>query len=356
MVSKKYLFSLPLKFNRKTLLVGVAIFICIYSFGQVLPVGAQQFLFNSTELQEIVIETDYKQLIKEKNKENYQPASLLVTISELKTVTYPIQIRTRGNMRKKICQYPPLKLKFDKERLLQEGLDTTFNSLKLVVGCKKGKAYDVFVLKEYLAYQLYAALTDYSLRTQLVKLQIKSPQLKAPSQTTYAFFIENQDALAARFSGRCVRPTRVRNRFLCEDQLALLTLFQYMIGNTDWSYANGHNIRFIRSLNEERLIPVAYDFDYAGLVNAPYAVHHESIGMTDVQIRYFMGRLKNQAAFEGVKSIFLENKATLYQIINDFKIMKEKDRKSVKAYLNEFYKILENPKLFKKRILENCLD
>jgi len=233
------------------------------------------------------IDTDFKKLVKKKYNENYQGATLTFEDAMGKPAVYKAKIRTRGNIRKKVCHFPPLKLKFKKEWLAANGMDSVFNDLKLVVGCKKGNFYHELVLKEYLAYQLYATLTDFHFRTQLVDITIHDMSEDRKPHQTKAFLIENQDEMAFRFNGRCTKPKVMRSKTISEDQLALLTLFQYMIGNTDWAFPNSHNVRFIVTRNHPKVIPIAYDFDYAGLVNAPYAVHRESIGIEDIQARYF---------------------------------------------------------------------
>jgi len=305
---------------------------------------------------QLTLETDFKTLVKKKYQEKYQPATIEVQDSMGNAIAYQAKVRTRGNIRKKVCYYPPIKLKFKKTWLAENGMDSVFNDLKLVIGCKKGGFYSGLVLKEYLAYQLYAVLTDYHFRSQLVDVTIKDTKDNWKPYKTKAFIIENQDEMASRYNGRCTKPRIMRSKSIWEDQLALLTLFQYMIGNTDWAFANSHNVRFVRSRDKLRVIPIAYDFDYSGLVNAPYAVHRESIGIEDIQERYFLGNCKHKKSCERVMPLFLEKKKQLYKVVNEFSELSDKDRKKILSYFDDFYKILENPISFKKRIVENCVD
>ena len=53
---------------------------------------------------------------------------------------------------------------------------------------------------------------------------------------------------------------------------------------------------------------------------------------------------------------FLEKKARFYEIVNGFEEMSAKDRKQTISYFDDFFEILENPKAFKKRILESCVN
>jgi len=134
-----------------------------------------------------------------------------------------------------------------------------------------------------------------------------------------------------------------------------MTLFNYMIGNTDWAAANSHNIRFIVSRDHPKALPIAYDFDYAGLVDAPYAVHRESIGIDEITERYFQGRCEDKNYYAAAVPIFIEKKAKFHEIIESFELLSQGERKGMLNYLDEFYKLLESPKAFKKRVLGECV-
>lgn len=306
---------------------------------------------------ELTLETDFKNLVKKKYQEEYQEATLKLADTLGTPIVYKAKIRTRGNIRKKVCYYPPLKLKFKKSWLVENGMDSTFNDLKLVIGCRKGDFYNGLVLKEYLAYQLFAVLSEHHFRTQLVSITINDTGDSWKPYQTKAFIIENQDELAFRFDGRCTKPRIMSNKRIWKRQLALVALFQYMIGNTDWAFSNSHNIRFLRSRNNMKAIPIAYDFDYSGMVNAPYAVHRESLddtGMEDIRDRYFLGSCENKKAFEAVRTIFLEKKAAFYQVVQEFEDLSEKDRKIILHYFDDFFDIMESPKAFQKQIIDAC--
>lgn len=312
--------------------------------------------FQRDSILDLIITTDSKQLIKKKFEENWQPISLEFATTDNQPKIYNAKIRTRGNIRKKICYYPPLKLKFNKEWLTGKGLDSTFNDLKLVIGCKKGTYYTKLVLKEYLTYQLYAALTDYSFNTQLVSLKIIDSKEDRETIETIGFLIENQDEMASRFNGRCTKPKIMRSKSIDTKQWAFLCLFEYMIGNTDWAMPNSHNIRYIVTRTANKAIPIAYDFDYSGIVNALYATHRESIDLEEITTRYFLGSCKIEDQFEQHIPLFLNKKETLYRIINEFNFLTLKERRGITKYLDEFYRVLSQPKSFKRNILNKCID
>jgi len=311
--------------------------------------------FQRAGILQLSLTTDTKKLIKEKYKEEWQPLQINFQDTTGNPITYTAKIRTRGNIRKQVCYYPPLKLKFKKEWLEEQGMDSTCNDLKLVIGCKQGKNYSKLVLKEYLAYQLYEALTDFSFKTQLTEVEIIDTNKNKNPIKSIAFIIENQEEMACRFNGRCTKPRVMRTKSVDKKQLAILTLFNYMIGNTDWEAANSHNIRFIVSRDHPKAIPIAYDFDYSGLVNAPYSVHRESIGIDEITERYFQGRCEDKNYYEAVVPLFIEKKAQLYEIIQSLTLLPKNEQKIMTRYLNEFYEILESPKVFENRVLRACI-
>lgn len=309
-------------------------------------------VLQSDTIRHIFLETNYTTLIKKKKKEVYQPAQIAY-VEDGDTVSWSVKLRTRGNMRKRICYFPPFKIKFKKAKLNAAGLESEWNDLKVVSGCRSGKTYDQYILKEYLAYQLFNVLTDKSFEVQLVKLHIKD-EAKEKQYESYGFLIEPEEELAARLGGRVYNPEVLNPKYTLAEQHDLMSVFQYMIGNTDWSVANGHNVKAIRS--EEYKLPfcVPYDFDYAGIVNTNYAVPHESLAIEKVTERLFRGLCRGEKHYEKMVQPFIENKSVLYQVVDDCPYLIEKEVNSVKGYLDDFFAIIESEKGVKKQMLVNC--
>ena len=310
--------------------------------------------FQRPDILKMTLTTATKQLVGKKFKEEWQPITLNFQDSSGMDIEWDAKVRTRGNIRKQVCYYPPLKLKFKKKWLVKNGLDSSFNDLKLVVGCKKGDFYGKLVLKEYLVYKLYEELTDISFRTQLAEIKFIDTQNKWKPFTTYAFFIENEDEMATRLNAKCAKPKRLRSKYIYADQLDKMALFEYMIGNTDWSAVVSHNVRLIKCNDYPLPLPIAYDFDYSGFVNAPYAVHGEGINLEKITQRLYLGMCRDAGVLEKQIPLFQEKKAAFYQIINDFAYLEDKDKKIIIAYLDEFYRVIDNPKSFKRYVSALC--
>ena len=80
-------------------------------------------------------------------------------------------------------------------------------------------------------------------------------------------FIEDDDDVARRMGGRITDQQRTaRSAASTPRPITLMSLFEYMIGNTDMSMFRQHNIRLVQTPASVRY-PVPYDFDYSGLVN-----------------------------------------------------------------------------------------
>ena len=64
-----------------------------------------------------------------------------------------------------------------------------------------------------------------------------------------------------------------------------MSVFQYMVGNTDWSMVRFHNVEVSRTPRGV-YVPVPYDFDWTGLVSTRYARPNEGLGIRSVRQRF----------------------------------------------------------------------
>ena len=300
------------------------------------------------------LETDLKTMVRKKYDEQWQETKIKFNGPNSEALEWEAKLRTRGNVRKRVCYYPPIKIKLKKKWLLSKEMNPGFNDLKIVVGCKKGSLYSNLILKEYLVYKLYEELTDYSFKTQLAEIEFIDSHEKWKPYTTYAFLIENEDEMARRLNGKCARPKRLLSKYFYADQLDKMTLFEFMIGNTDWSAHTSHNVRILKSQDYPLPLPIAYDFDYAGLVNAPYAVHGDGISLDNITDRLYLGICRKPGELEKQIPLFQEKKEAFYRIVNNFHYLPEKERKSMIHYLDEFYAVIGSSKSFKRNILDVC--
>lgn len=135
-----------------------------------------------------------------------------------------------------------------------------------------------------------------------------------------------------------------------------MAVFQYLIGNADYSVAGRHNVKLLRynDVNQPNLIPVPYDFDYSGLVNANYAIPGENIGISSVTERYFLGPCRPAENYKKVLIEFQSKKEEIYRLINSFTYLAEKERQSVISYLNELFDYQNESYFIEKSFLSTC--
>ncbi|MEY4134365.1 MAG: hypothetical protein ACOYOO_03840 [Saprospiraceae bacterium] len=284
--------------------------------------------------------TDMGQLMKKRTLEEYQPARIVMDgIEGQKTIDGPLEIKARGKTRKEICMHPPIKVKWKKKSLDSLGF-SNFNEMKVVWQCRLGKTYEQYIFKEYLAYRLYNIISPYSYRVKLVRFTVTDTRDTSRQFVKYGFFLEDDEQLAQRLRGRLLETPVSNTASFDPKSLFQFFIFQYMIGNTDWSFANQHNVRMLKP-NTGKVIPVGYDFDYAGLVGALYAVPHESLPIKSVKERYYKGIDCTKQEVTALNAFFLSKKDEIIAYSLGFPFLEKEGHKEVDAYLQEFFSMLE---------------
>ncbi|MEN0003118.1 MAG: hypothetical protein AAF798_03205 [Bacteroidota bacterium] len=278
------------------------------------------------EVPELVLHTSLPSLTEQKTRE-YQTAELRWPGKD----TFQIEVKTRGKTRNKICAFPPLKLRFSATDVEKYKLFPA-RTLKLVTHCVEDSS---LVLKEYLAYKIYNTLTEKSFKVQLIKLRYVDEHSTMPSTTHYAFLLEHHNALAHRLGGRLMKDKKVKT--VAQNDYHRLAIFQYMIGNTDWNISRYHNIKLIQTAAQSAPIPVPYDFDYSGLIDAPYAQPHPNLPIDDVKERFFQWRGKDVARLEAQLSLVVQHKKTIMRLCNQFPLLNGSERTSISNYLDAFF-------------------
>jgi len=303
------------------------------------------------DLPKLSLEMDLKTLFDNRRRKNYQKAVARITFDDGEVWTDNIQLRTRGLYRNQRCDNPPLKLKYYKKSLKARKLNKN-NELKLVYSCKKGRSYQKYVFKEYLVYKLNNVLTDQSFRVQLIDLEIKDSLDNLDPIFVKGFLIEHQEELidrlgAVKSDSKCLEPVE-----LSPYEHTLFQVFQFFIGNTDWLLPVCKNCELI-SLENGQMIPVAYDFDFSGMVKTAYALPRSSLPIETITDRYFLGNQRTMEELEPVFALFQEKKSVLIQTVKDFEYLSMRERKKMVKYIESFYKILDKPKLVKYHFIHS---
>ena len=291
--------------------------------------------------------------VSKKGKEEYIKAMFSCKLPDSSEVTEQIRVHARGIMRRSYCYIPPLKLNFHNPtspRLYPLG------GLKLTVGCKINSYFDQLLLKEYLVYKIYNLITDKSLRARLVRLTIEDEKNKKKTYNQYAFFTEDIGAMAKRNNCKELTNAKLSTEATNRAQMTLVAVFQYMIGNTDWGVSVNHNIRLIRSKEDSTSSPfvVAYDFDYAGVVNAEYAVPDEKLETTTVLERVYRGFPRTMGELDIALKIFKDQKENIYSLIKKFDLLTSRNRDEMIGYLDDFYKQINDRKTVQDVFIDNA--
>ena len=268
-----------------------------------------------------------------------------------------IELRARGNNRRENCYYAPLRLKFSKS----ESKETPFignKKLKLVLPCLIESNNDDYVIKEYMAYKLYEIVTPVHFKTRLLNIEfIEEKGRRTSTNDLKGFFIEDVDNVAKRLDGNEIKR---RIMPLQHDDLASVrnSFFQYMIANTDYSTMYNHNGKLL--FVDKKIIPLPYDFDMSGLVDTSYSVvsnvQNMDLDITVVTERAYKGYKRDPLIFEQVRQEFINNKPKMYQAIDDLEQYFQDKNQFIRAkrFIDSFYEIIENDKVYKRNILDNA--
>lgn len=321
-------------------------------FSQSSPVNRQMFFLDDKPI-DVTLTTDIRKLRNDKNKPVYLPANISMKFSDTAVIAEEIRVEPRGIYRKNHCDIASLMLNFKNP---SSPLLSPLKKLKLVGGCREGADYDELLLKEYLVYKIQSLLSNMSFRVRLMHVTYNDSRQKVKSYTQYAFLMEDIKDLADR--NNCVekKDTTFYTEATNRKQMTFVNLFQYMIGNTDWSVFKCHNIKLIVSKNDTLSKPYAvpYDFDYCGLVNAVYAIPNEELGIESVRERLYRGFPRTFDELEEAINIFEEKKESILFYINHFDLCTAKCRKNIVEYVNEFYNTIGNKKEVESIFITNA--
>jgi hypothetical protein len=270
------------------------------------------------------------------------------------TVTVPVRIRTRGIWRLKTCEFPPLRLNFKSEDVkgtIFKGLDEP----KLVNYCRNTDEFEQYVLQELQLYRALRLLTPVSHAVRAIKLTYADSASGKKEVSRWAFVVEEPNDMAARLGGKMLKVQGAGPDDLEPYYSALVGVFQYMIGNTDFSLSALHNAELVAMANGE-FVPVVYDFDFAGAVNARYATVDPKLGVRRVRDRLYRGYCVPRDVYPRVFTQFNAKKDSIYALYSDQigKLLKPDIATETLKYFDEFYKTINDPKRAKEDIMDAC--
>jgi AAA family ATP:ADP antiporter len=265
------------------------------------------------------------------------------------------RVRVRGRWRRANgkCSLPALFLYFSATSTagtVFEGQDM----LPLTTHCQNGKRrYDQLVLKEYLAYRLYNLFTDKSLRVRLAHITYRDASGRKKPMERYGFFTEHFDSLAQRQAAEVWKPERFDPLLANPMELATMDLFQYMIGNTDWSALAGHNVMHIRDA-EGIATAVPFDFDFSGLVDAPYAGPNPKLPLRNVKERLYRGFCNPGTDWAALFTEFQRRQGQISGLIEEVPDLTKREIRVMTRYVERFFEVVASGKQRQRNIVEAC--
>ena len=276
-------------------------------------------------------------------------------------IEYQIQVRARGKSRLRVCDFPPLRFNFSKgapESSVFAGQD----KLKLVTHCRNKDIAQTDALQEFATYRIFNQISDIGYKVRLLRITYTDTDNRfAPKlDEHYAFLIESQSGLAARVGGEPANVTGISLKSLDADHAALVYVFQYLVGNTDWSMVMTegddvccHNGDIIDIDSDRYYVP--YDFDLAGLVNAKYAYPDPSLRIRKVTQRLYRGFCTERSTLQAVLAIVRARQADIMQVVTEMPGLSGKERMQSVDYLGEFFTSADNEEKMISTFEKRCL-
>lgn len=313
--------------------------------------------FTDTAILPVTIIAPMNKILGNSNPKNttVYPARFLCKLPDSTAVDEPAQLEIRGHLRREVCYIPPLWINFIKEDSIKFPF-SSLKKLKLVNGCIANKSYNQWVLMEYLVYKIYNLLTDKSFRVRLLDVTYIDSNAKKKPIRTYSFLLEDVKDLAKRHNCREYTTGRTKTETTDRKQMTMVALFEYMIGNTDWSVTVRHNIKTIIPKDDSTARPIAvpYDFDYSGLVNTIYAIPDPEFPIKSVTERLYRGYPRTMEELNEALEIFNRQKDSIYALIKNFELLSKENKKNMIIFLDQFYSQVKDPGDIKFNFISNA--
>jgi len=289
------------------------------------------------------------------------------TIGQLGILTYfepdgmstdiRVIVKMRGNFRKNPdnCNFPPLKLEF----LTDNSEDRLFRKLKwlkLVTHCQTDSTdFEHFILQEYLLYKTYNIISPLSFNVRLLDIKYIDSSGSGTTIQSYGFFIERPKQMAWRNDGELVKDEFMLYENLDKTSLMKLSLFQYMIWNNDWSVSLLHNVKFVKTTSNSLPFPVPYDFDWAGIVSAPYRVGGAlTIDESDVADVSYMGICPKKKELIPLLDFYFNKRNEIFSLYRDFPYLDDVQKERTLQMYDDFYSLIKKPVKAKSKFKETC--
>ena len=325
--------------------------------------SAPKPLFASDAVLQLRIEAPFNNLIRAAPHSTAAfDAKLIVAGATPETLAIKLSARGISRRTTEACDFPPLKIEFTEK----PGATSLFKgqkSLKLATHCRADFNYQDYGLLEFLAYRLHNVLTPLSFRVRLAEIDYVEAGGNSVRIHRHGFLVEDIDELAERNDLHDIKTEKIDRGMLNGDATARSDLFQYLIGNQDWSDVMGtagthccHNIKLLGKSAESRteLAPIAYDFDSSGLVNPPYALPPTTVPIRTVRTRYYRGYCQFNAQVTAAAQEAVARRNELMSTVDGTPALTSRGKSSARQYLESFFDDITDPARLQKQIIDRC--
>lgn len=317
-------------------------------------------IFTTNEIMNVRMEGPWRTIERNKDKDDVWEGMFRYQDAGGQEIAIPIAITTRGITRKRVCDFPPLRIGFDKEAAKGTAFRGAGN-LKLVTHCLPKKSYWQYYITEYLSYRLYNLITPKSYRVQGLDVAYASDAEDARTNDRFAFLIEDPDDVAKRNDLLKLNINDITPSRLDPMETSRFMLFQYLVSNLDWSILGGpkdaccHNARLIgASETATPLYGIPYDLDSSGLVNAHYAAPPANVKARNVRTRVYRGFCAHNESIAAALEEFRAARPAIEALFADEERLVKSQQNHVRKFIAKFYETLDSPEAVKEELIDNC--
>lgn len=312
-------------------------------------------IFEADDPMRITLTLDLKKFKKEKYKGEYMPVHFRYEFNDTLVLEKDMRMKARGAFRRSHCNMAPFWLNIRKAGVENIHLQDV-KRFKVVTRCQGPRAYDDYVIKEYLAYRIYNIITPVSFRVRLIRMRYVDTGRKDKVTDGWAFLIEPEEMLAQRVGGIAVKKDRLSAAMMKPADMDRAAMFMYLIGNCDYSITGRHNMKILGmpGFGTDGYTPVPYDFDFSGLVDAPYAAPPEDLGISSVRDRFYRGPCREEDVFRENIDNITEFREEILQMIQGFEYLDPKVKNQLIGYVEDFFAEAASGRMLKYGLRAMC--
>jgi hypothetical protein len=320
-------------------------------------------LFRSNDLLTLEFTAPFDEIFRKRRGDRDQFPAKMVLVEGEKRTEFDVLLRLRGNSRadRQTCRFPPLKVEFNKEQV-KKTLFAKQKDLKLVTHCRNDNdKYQQYYMNEYLIYRMHNVITPQSYGVRLASITYYDTGDTKPRAEAYGFFIERITNVGKRNGMEKVDDTKIDFNTLNPMATNRFMMFQYMVGNLDWSVISGHNdeepcchnARILRAADGTN-VPVPFDFDQSGAVSAGYASSFVDFDVRNARVRVYRGFCNHHDALNDMMVHYLSKKADILAVLDDAPITHKSSGEKLRPYIEEFFETINNPTGSLPKSLNTC--